>query len=86
VFALQAAVTEFRERSIFTFDPAKVKELKMVGWYETAKYLFTLVLERKSGGVWEAPSPPRSCSPNYGRLTRPTYRQRRSPRRPGRSA
>jgi hypothetical protein len=47
---------EFRDHTIFTFDPVKVKELKMVGWYETAKYLFTLVLERKSGGVWEAPS------------------------------
>jgi hypothetical protein len=46
---------ELRDRSIFAFDPGKIKELKMVGWFETAKYQFELLLERKSAGVWVAP-------------------------------
>jgi hypothetical protein len=45
---------ELRDRTIFTFEPAKVKQLKMVGWYETAKYQFELLLERKSSAAWEA--------------------------------
>jgi hypothetical protein len=46
---------ELRDLTIFTFDPAKVKDVVMQGWYEKANYVFELLLERKSGDTWAAP-------------------------------
>src|SRR5262249_36875291 len=49
--------TELREQKVFSFDPNKVKALKVAGWQEVTGTLFTLDLERKSATEWTVKAP-----------------------------
>lgn len=62
VFVVGAAVTQplrgdLTDRSVFHFDPAKVKELNLSGWKKLGKGLQTLRLARAGKG-WEVKEPP----------------------------
>jgi hypothetical protein len=48
---------ELRDLTIFAFDATKVKQVKLSGWYESAKYVVELDLERKSAERWEVLKP-----------------------------
>jgi hypothetical protein len=49
---------ELRDRTIFAFDPAKVRNLKMSGWQKkTGGQVLTRDLERKADGTWTVKEP-----------------------------
>jgi hypothetical protein len=49
---------ELQEPTVFHFDAAKVKALKLSGWKQAAGYTFTLSVERKGDSSWAVKSPP----------------------------
>jgi hypothetical protein len=48
---------ELRDRTIFTFDAAKAKDVKMVGWFAKVKVNLTLQANRKPDNSWAATQP-----------------------------
>ena len=57
-FDLEPLNKELQDRTIFAFDPAKVKTLKMTGWQKTSGgELLTRELERKDDKTWEVKVP-----------------------------
>src|SRR5262249_55912657 len=49
---------ELRDRTVFSFDAAKVKQVTMKGWVEKAKNQFTLTLLHKDADSWKVAQPP----------------------------
>ena len=63
VFVVRKAVAESLEGdlldpTVFTFDAAKVRSLKLTGWQDIIGSPFTLDLERKAGQGWTVKTPP----------------------------
>ena len=57
-FDLEPLQKELQDRTIFAFDPAKVKTLKMTGWQKTSGgELLTRDLERKDDKTWTVKVP-----------------------------
>jgi hypothetical protein len=54
---LEALQADLRDPTVLSFDPAKVKGLKLVGWKEILSSPLTLDLERKAAQEWVAKSP-----------------------------
>jgi hypothetical protein len=62
VFLVQPSVLkvlqhELLDPTVFHFDPAKVKAVKMEGWKKAQGFLVTLQLERKDAKSWTAKAP-----------------------------
>jgi hypothetical protein len=49
---------ELLDPAVFTFDPNKVKAIKLVGWKQAVGFTFTLELEQKAPHAWTAKQPP----------------------------
>jgi hypothetical protein len=49
--------TELQDKTVFTFDVAKVKALKLTGWQNLLGHPFTLDLERKDASEWTVKAP-----------------------------
>jgi hypothetical protein len=49
---------ELQDKTVFNFDVAKVKQLKMSGWQNVVGSLFTIDLERKDASEWTVKAPP----------------------------
>jgi hypothetical protein len=49
---------DFQEPTVFNFDVAKVKGMKLAGWQDVVGSPFVLELERKTSQEWTAKSPP----------------------------
>jgi hypothetical protein len=64
VFVAKPAVTsvlesELQDPTVFHFDQAKVRAVKLVGWKQVASFTFTLEAERKQGSKgWTVKTPP----------------------------
>lgn len=56
-FDLDPLQKELQDRTIFAFDPAKVKALKMTGWQKTSGQVLTRDLERKDDKTWTVKDP-----------------------------
>ena len=58
-FDLEPLQRELQDRTIFAFDPAKVKTLKMTGWQKaTGGEVLSRDLERKDAKTWTVKAPP----------------------------
>jgi hypothetical protein len=49
---------ELQDPTIFQFESAKIKEVKITGWKAQQGFLITLDLERKGPGEWTVKAPP----------------------------
>jgi hypothetical protein len=49
---------ELQDTKVFSFDPGRVKELKLTGWYEKGRPIGELQLKRKDTGAWTVEKPP----------------------------
>jgi hypothetical protein len=50
--------TELQDKTVFTFDVAKVKELKLIGWQSLLGSQHTIDLEREDASGWKVKAPP----------------------------
>ena len=55
---LEPLRSDWRDPSVFPFEVAKVKGLKLIGWHDLLGSQFALDLERKAAQDWPVKSPP----------------------------
>ncbi len=55
--SLEALENSLRDTTLYSFDPAKVKSLKLAGWQDIVGKPFILDLDRKAANNWVAKNP-----------------------------